>query len=303
MTDNPLRDRVLDWPSKNRVYLTLDLECDYGTALNWNTYEALDAVDRLVELLEELAIPLTCFVQTEVLDERPDAVETLRNSTVETEFHPHSHKHSRRERTTVRDEIERSTRRYRDFFDAPPLGYRFPNGNVKPRDYRQLAEYGFRFDASVFPTWRPGRFNQLTSATEPRYLAEYELFELPFTVYTDLVRIPTALSFCRLLGRPFVTALSRRPPPVLVFNVHMHDLVTPASHADLPLPYRLVYARNDNGFYILERLLRSLSRSEYRFETIGEAYTALRDRTCEASERGSGVSSPLADRIEHKRMY
>lgn len=65
--------RRLDWPAPQRFYLTLDLECDFGTALEENTFFATWSVDRLVALLERFDVPLTCFVQTELLDESPGA--------------------------------------------------------------------------------------------------------------------------------------------------------------------------------------------------------------------------------------
>jgi hypothetical protein len=57
------------------VYLTLDLECEFGTALRENTYYAARYTDEPISLLKEMDVPLTCFLQTELLDERPEAVE------------------------------------------------------------------------------------------------------------------------------------------------------------------------------------------------------------------------------------
>lgn len=266
-----------EWPFDTHIYLTIDYECDYGTALAENTFQALDHTDCLVSLLERFDVPLTCFVQTEVLEEKPEGVEELRSASVPVTFHPHSHTHRPRDETDVEEEIATSTSAYREFFGSRPVGYRFPNGNVRPRDYRTLAEYDYKFDASVFPSWRPGHFDNRRASTTPRYLAEHDLYEIPFTVYSDMVRIPTVLSYCRLLGRPFTELLLRRPPAMVIFNVHMHDLVNPRAFDHLSPFYRGIYARNTPGKAHLERILAAFRESGYSFGLVDEVYETLAD--------------------------
>jgi peptidoglycan/xylan/chitin deacetylase (PgdA/CDA1 family) len=283
--DAPLNRRDLAWPVDRQVYLTLDFECDYGTALDTNVYEAVTHVGDLVSLLERLDVPLTAFVQTELFEERPETVETLRDAGVEVRFHPHSHTHrgrdhadGERDHERTRWEIETSTDRYHEFFGREPTGYRFPDGNIQRRDYQLLADAGYDFDASVFPSWRPGRFDNSGEPTVPGYLPDQGLVEIPFTVFDDRLRVPTALSYCQLLGRAYTGLLLARTPPVVMFNIHMHDLVTPASYADLPPFYRAVYARNPDGFAWLERVLTALDDRGYSFSVVDHVHDVLRER-------------------------
>ncbi|MFC6864096.1 polysaccharide deacetylase family protein [Halomicroarcula sp. GCM10025817] len=283
LEDNSRRDdpstksRELSWPTTGTVYLTLDLECDFGTALTKNTYEALDHVDEVVSLLEGTDIPLTCFVQTEVLDERPEVGERLRSCGATVEFHPHSHTHSTREATSIANEIGHSTRRYREFFGRDPVGYRFPNGNVRPSDYRHLSTHGYRFDASVFPTWRPGHFDKRDAPTVPTYMSQFDILELPFTVASSRLPIPTGLSYCRLFGRPLTYILTRDSRRNIVFNFHLHDLVTPETVSDLSPLYRAIYRRNDHGLSLLRDMLDAFQDAGFDFDTLGNAHTALRE--------------------------
>lgn len=267
------RDR--DWPDGRTVYLTMDFECDFGTALAKNVYGAVQRVDSFVSVLEACDVPVTTFVQTEVLTEHPETVETLRGAGVDTTFHPHSHTHSRRTETDVAEEVAESTRRYRSFFGTDADGYRIPNGNVRPDDYEALAAHGYAFDASLFPSWRPNHFNNLGTPTNPHYLPDYDVLELPFTVYSDVVRVPTTLSYCQVLGRPFTELLVRRPPSTIVLNLHMHDLVTPDSYRDLSPFYRTVYGRNGDGLALLEGIVSSLQRRGYAFGLLDDAYAEL----------------------------
>jgi len=270
--------RLLNWPDRPTVYLTLDFECDFGTAFSENRYGAVEAVDDLVRILEHHNVPLTAFVQTELLDVKPDVVETLRESKTPVNFHPHSHTHKPRSETSIESEVERSTERFESFFNSRPDGYRFPNGNLRPSDYELLVDFGYEFDASIFPSWRPNHFDHTDLPMRPHRLPAYDLLEVPFTVYSDLVRIPTALSYQRLLGTPFSLLLERRPPRTVVYNVHMHDLVTPPSYNELSPFYRAVYGRNDHGLGILDRFLQRLGRANYAFETIDDLGRKLEEQ-------------------------
>lgn len=272
-----LQTRTVDWPVDHEFALTLDLECDYGTALSENTYQALEAVPNLVSLLERFDIPLTCFVQTAVLEAQPAAVEALQGSSIEVRFHPHSHTHQRREESDMATEVETSTTHYRAYFGRDPVGYRFPNGNVRRTDYELLASTGYAFDASVFPSWRPNHFNNARAPTRPQYLPEFDLFEIPFTVLSQSLRVPTALSYRRLIGRPYEWLLQHLAPPIVIYNIHMHDLVTPDRYADLSRLYRMVYGRNDRGFTILEDVIDEAAAAGYSFTTIDAIHDSLRE--------------------------
>lgn len=185
-----------------------------------------------------------------------------------------SNSHAPRDRADIDWELSTSAERYRDFFRQAPIGYRFPNGNVRASDYRLLEEHGFEFDASVFPSWRPGHFDNNSAPTTPQYLPDYDLYEIPFTVYSDLVRVPTALSYCRLLGRPFTEVLAGGPQAV-IFNMHMHDLVNTSSFDRLSPFSRAIYARNPDGFGILESALSCLSDWDVQFSRTDDLYREL----------------------------
>nr|WP_160163428.1 polysaccharide deacetylase family protein [Haloferax larsenii] len=257
----------MDWPDEPTIFLTLDFECDYGTALTENYYGAVEQISDLVGLIEKHEVPITAFTQTELLDVKPEAVEKLRNSETQVEFHPHSHTHQPRESTSVRKEIEKSTEKYRDFFGHDPTGYRFPNGNIKSRDYRYLSQLGYEFDASVFPSWRPNHFDNRDLPTRPHRISNYDLYEVPFTVYSRNIRLPTALSYIRLVGRPFSMLLEQRTPSAVVFNIHMHDLVNPKSYSRLPAFYKAIYSRNNRGMELLDRFL-TVTSSTHKFKCI-----------------------------------
>ena len=270
--------KVWDWPTTDEAYLTLDLECDFGTALSSNSYQAASNTAPLVDFLERLDIPLTVFVQTELLTVAPAAIDRLRAADIRTRFYPHSHTHQKRNQTDVGFEVRESTTRYREFFGRNPTGYRFPDGAVHAADYHELANHGYQFDASVFPMMRPDRFNNSGEPTVPSYQAGPDIVEIPFTMYSNKIRVPTALSYCRLIGRPYTELLRRRPPSVVMCNFHMHDVVTPPAYRHLPRLYKAVYARNGGrGYEFLERIITGLRDAGLSFETLDSVHERLRN--------------------------
>lgn len=278
---------VFDWPVERTVVLTLDLECDYGTALRTNAYDAAAKTPMLRSFLESYDAPLTCFLQTEVLEEVPEAVETLERASVPVDFHAHSHTHQHPKRADFEHEIDESLDRVADRFSNGVVGYRFPDGAIPAEGYRLLADRDVDFSSSLFPTWRPGRFDNSKRPITPHEPVP-ELLELPITPYSASVRIPTSISYLKVLGRPYETLMNRRPPDVIVFDIHMHDLVPTSTLESLPLPYRLVYERNrDRGFSILRRLVETLRRRGYRFTTMSDLYAEFEDATADLPSRST----------------
>lgn len=261
-----------------RVFLTLDLECDYGTALYENTYEAAGATDELVSLLESFSVPVSCFLQTELLTERPGAVNTLFTADVPVEVHAHSHTHPNHEESDVAFEVSESVRRVRGEFGTPSIGFRFPDGSLNTTDYQTLADHQVAFSSSVFPSLRPGRFNNLDQPRRPFRHPASDIVELPFTVFSRYLPVPVALSYLKLLGAPFRQLVSARPPSNIVFDFHMHDLVVPAAYEDLSPAYRAIYTRNKRrGFEIMSTFISTLQDKGYSFEPISTLYQEVAD--------------------------
>lgn len=266
------------WPLNKTALLTLDLECDYGTAIEDNAYEALGGVRELAALLERFDVPLSCFLQTEVLDVAPEAVAELERCDSTVEFHAHSHTHPRRDTADVPFEVDESVGRIRDRFGTSPVGFRFPDGWIDPSDYEVLGDHGVDFSSSVFPSLRPGRFNNLQQSRRPFYCRSSDVLELPFSVLSKYLPVPVSLSYLKLLGTPFSRLLYSTPPETIVFDFHMHDLVTPSTFDRLPFQYRAIYSRNKHmGFGILAEFISTLQALGYSFVPINEVYEEVID--------------------------
>jgi len=263
------------------ICLTLDLEQDYGDLLDKPVYNGLTYIPDLVSRLKDSHVPLTIFVQGSLLENFPNAIERL--CKLDVEFELHSYSHLKYKNTNTQYEVVSGKKAYIKYFGKNPKGYRFPSGIFNHNDYAILAMNGFQFDSSVFPSVRPGAFNNLNMPIKPYYLVEHKIVELPFTVFSRFVRIPIALSYIKLLGWPYLELLKLSPlPNVIIFNFHMHDLFTLPTASNLNIKessllnrniYKRIYQQKRNdGFVLLERVIAMFQARKYDFMKLEAIY-------------------------------
>jgi len=269
--------------NKRIVCLTLDVEQDYGDLLDEPSYEGLKYIPKLLKFLKEKNIPLTCFVQGFLFEVHPAKIEQLVSLDVEFELHSYSHPGPKEMNTKL--EIQRGKEAYRKFFGKNPLGYRSPLGVINGEDYEILASNGFRFDSSIFPSLRPGVFNNLGEPNKPFLINNTEIIEFPFTVFSSVVRVPIALSYIKLIGKSYLYLLRTfNLPTLIIFDFHLHDLFKLDSSDRIPLRkfsfiYRLIFRRiyqyDREGLIILDKLITILRERGYSFQKLRDVYEAV----------------------------
>ncbi|MFC1915600.1 polysaccharide deacetylase family protein [Chloroflexota bacterium] len=269
--------------NKKIACLRMDLEQDFGDLLDEPRYEGLNYVDDLVAFLKKKRIPLTCFVQGNLFTTHPDIIKKL--SILDIEFELHSHSHPKIKEMDLEFEIQRGKEAYCDFWGKEPRGYSAPLGFINDQTYKLLARYGFKYDSSVSPSFRPSVFNNLGKPLKP-YLVNDEILELPISVFSWLIRIPMSLSYIILLGKPYFYLLKNAKLSNLInFNFHLHDLFDLDSAKALPLEkfppiYRAVFGRiyrkrERNGLLILSQFIDSLRQKGYTFSKLIDIYEAI----------------------------
>lgn len=253
--------------------LTLDLENDWYLDDAALDHLVLAHLEEFLDLVDDLGVPLSVFAVGRTIEEHPWAVDRLR-SALDCEFHLHSYRHDTSRSYEFETEVRRGMVAFREHFGHDPVGYRAPQGAIDPREFGVLEDLGFQFDSSVFPSYRPGKYNNLAAPTEPYVPASTSsLLEIPFGTIRGL-RIPVALSYCKLFGRPLAGLLSVAPlPDVLVYNVHLHDLYETASHGELDQPKRWIMRRNiDRAESVLRRSVSAILSRGYEPATVTEVY-------------------------------
>lgn len=256
---------------ENLFCLTLDLENDWYFDEPGYDHLTLEYLDDFIKLFKNIDVPLSIFVVGETIQSYPDEIQRL-NEQLECEFHLHSHQHDTSKSYDFRTEIQRGKIVFEEHFGKLPQGYRAPQGNIDLTELKILEEEGFMFDSSIFPSYRPGVYNNLDKPLEP-YSPEItdNLLEIPLGVFKG-IRIPVSHSYFKLFGGTLSRYLSYSPlPNNLIYNVHLQDLYQTESHEKLPFLKKHIMLRNiNNSEYIIENNISRILERGYRPCTISD---------------------------------
>jgi len=272
--------------------LTLDLEtaAPHVEPKECPLLHDTELVAQLGEILHRHEAKLTAFVVGRVLDDAPDVVERV-SAQLDPEFELHSYSHNVADPDSPA-EIQRARDAYAAYFRREPMGYRAPWGRISREGIARLAEMGFRYDSSIFPSFRPGVFNNLRLPNRPfRYGngAGGSLVELPLAA-VPTVRLVIGMSYLKFFGLGFYRALFSvfGMPNPLVFGMHLHDFrlhPEALAGADLPRWVKAYHGANvTKALDIFEAFLGYLRRRGYSFVHMSEAYEQAAKRLVPAAE-------------------
>lgn len=260
MTDQTITDK--------HFCITVDVERDYGRL---NQYECLNHLDHLLKLFKDMRVKPTLFISTEILEKFPKISRALTQLDVQ----PHSHSHKIEKIKSLKfkiEEIRKSKRIYKDFFGVNPIGYRAPFGAISLLEINVLKKENFKYDSSIFPSFRPGVYNNLKASKKPFYY-DNGLLEIPFSI---LCFVPLSLSYMQLLGGSFFKIFQNKMPDKIIFNMHLHNIYHNKSFDELNFKLKLMYLRNkDNGISILKKFIEFLQKKKYKSISMKEYYETI----------------------------
>lgn len=146
-------------------------------------------LDTLMPLLQDNSITTTLFTTANFADQYPDTIKAL---SVQHEIASHTYYHSKFETA----DLATSRLRLEAITGKPVTGLRMPR--MKQVPVQDIIDAGYQYDASIHPTWLPGRYNNLHL---PRNTyKEQGLFRIPASVSPRL-RLP--LFWLSLKNFPF----------------------------------------------------------------------------------------------------
>jgi len=260
---------------KKIACITLDLEPDCGGRML--SFDSLAHVDSLLQLFKEIDIPLTVFVTGKIFEEKPEIVRrfcALRS--FEIGVHAYTHRLGLTDRS---EEIQRGIAAYYSFFKQRPLGYRAPQGCIDESDLALLLKEGVQYDSSIFPSWRPRKFNHIGSPNVP-HIHQSGVVEIPITVFKPLP-IPFGLGYARLLGKGLFSSLVKNfpLPSVVVMAFHLHDIFQTAHVEQLKGVPAWFYRKNVlQGAELLKMSAKTLKDRGYSFVCMRDVFYATMDR-------------------------
>ena len=261
-----------------KLCLTLDLENDYGRIESYRCFSGLDDLESIVKNFD---IRLTTFVTGKVIEDHPEVVGRLHK--IGTEFGLHSYSHIINRQLSISErieEIKRAVEAYQKYFYQTPIAYRAPQGLIFPEEIKALSEMGFKIDASIFPSYRPGLFNNRDAQTMP-FQYDNGLWEIPFAVIPK-IKLPIALSYMQFFGWNTYKLFFKlfELPSLIVYDFHMHNLAPTNDVHNLPLSLRLFYSRNHGkGIQILEKFINYMLYKNYQFAYLSEIIESNSDST------------------------
>jgi hypothetical protein len=257
------------------ICITLDIEADYAnTSGHIRLFEEPELFDRFVDLIRRTGVKVTGFLVTSILPRYGKAVRRLERE-IPIEFALHSHHHNT-ENSGDRDEIELAQRTLREFSGKEAIGYRAPIGAISREGIGNLMDLGFRYDASVFASIRPGRNGYWNThmPIEPFRVTRGRdsILEFPFPALPT-IRLNFGLPWIKLFGLGLSSALMRLfpPPSVVAFTTHAHDLYAPLETDGVTAAEKAALLRNsDQGFEILETMIERFRAAGYEFAFMSE---------------------------------
>jgi peptidoglycan/xylan/chitin deacetylase (PgdA/CDA1 family) len=261
--------------SRRIACITLDVEADFGDPEGRiRLFEDEALLSQYVRLVERTGAKITAFLVTSLLDRYGDSCQRL-GELIPVEFEIHSHAHDLRDPCS-RADIEAAIGAFRGFAGTDPIGYRAPVGKLTREGLDTLLDLGFRYDSSIYPSLRPGKWghNNLHLSVAPFRITRgaKSIIEVPFATLSG-VRLDFSLSYVKLLGwRAYELLMKAFPLPD-----HIAVLTHPYDYYVHRLPYdiggyegRLLRRNAGVAFELLERMLRFLRTRGYEFALLSE---------------------------------
>jgi polysaccharide deacetylase family protein (PEP-CTERM system associated) len=221
-----------------------------------------DALDRVLDFLDERDVRATAFVVGTFAARRPELVRRIARGGHEIGLHGHRHQMLDSFDPTVFEAETRDARLHlADVAGAEVDGYRAPSFSLTPSTLwapRALLDAGFRYSSSVVPTRHPRAHVGFPGAPRGPFVWSCGLVELPCPLFAG---IPVGGAYLRLaparLCSRMVRSSARRTPWIYV---HPRDFDVDEPFAKMPDHSRLesyvLFARRGVMFSRLDRALR-----------------------------------------------
>lgn len=273
VNDGELKQLTQD-QSPIRVSLTIDVEWDYARS---ESHSILEHTQPFFQWLREEQIPLTAFVTGHLLKQGHPVIDSLQAAGVPIGVHGFEHKTASLGTMNTRheDEIRQGIDAYVKQIGRLPAGYRAPAGIVSREDIVLLGKLGLRYDASIFPMRRPGRYDFSAMPRIPFRWEGTALIEMPFGLVTNF--LPAGMTFINLIGATLSAPLLQGQARKLegrsasVVDMHFHNLFTRYSAMrSLPLGLKMIYMAGAwaNGSSCLKSLVAKLRRAGAIFSSL-----------------------------------
>lgn len=267
--------------------VTVDVEEDYG---GWNlvSYSGVkDGIPKLLGLFKKLGIKATFFVNGNVFRKFPQIIMRLLEENHEIALHgPHFSLKGGPilyRKFYAKKRLAKDVQDFANLVGHTPEGFRSAFFIIDIETLKTLGNLKFKYDSSVIPSIRPGRYNLIKaprcpyhpSSDDPSRVGNLRLLEIPVSVISGC-RIPISLSYMQFLGYRAFNLLLRlfKTPYPLVFYLHSYEVSEVAGVLNVPWHVRRIYFRKsgEEALRFLTLFLATLRREKVRFVPLKYIY-------------------------------
>jgi peptidoglycan/xylan/chitin deacetylase (PgdA/CDA1 family) len=262
--------------------ITLDMEPDHGDPEGHiRLLENPEFFERYISIINKYDVKVTMFTVTSLFEKFGSRFRELGNR-IPLEFAPHSHRHDPYDACS-RDEIQASQHAFQKFTGLMPIGYRAPIGRINKDGLGHLMDLGFQYDASLYPSIRPGKFGysnfHMPNVPFRVTRGSDSLIELPFTSMSK-IRIVYGLSYAKLFGWGLYSLLLKvfGLPETVVALSHPYDFYTHLVADGLAGAEKFALTRNaTRAFDYFEKMILELKTRAYRFIFVSDLCAQVKE--------------------------
>lgn len=226
---------------------------------------SLEGTKRILNLVKKYKIKVTFFVTTGFCKKYPALVKSI-SKVHEVACHgEHSRDYSKMEKNKAAKSIKQNKLLLEKLIKKNVAGFRAPR--MSTPNYEGLKKVGLKYDASLHPTYVPGRYNNLL---KPRKIFKKKGMIIIPTSVTPIVRAPIAWLWFRNFGLAYAKTCTRicflTDPYV---NIYFHPWeFAPLKGWNIPF----VFKRNTGEavYNQLDKYILWLIRKKVRFVTLND---------------------------------
>ncbi len=243
------------------LYITLDFEEDYGSPGKEKTYFCHKNSREFINFVKHEELKVTLFITGEITHEKKELLQPFLENSNFFEFEQHAYNHEDVFGSVEQkiENIQKGINSYELFFGKKPLIYRAPFGIISKEEVQFLIKNQIFYGSNFFPSFFPGRFNNLHVPTKPFRFKNTSFVEIPFSV-ASFFRLPIAVSYMQLLGFDLYKLFLSNLGDSINFNLHFHDLFPESAYfnTDLTKPQKIAYyraSRKDYAFNVFKKAI------------------------------------------------
>ena len=273
MLDAAAHRVVNRWSSGKIAVLSIDVEHDY----NGDRTDALDRLPDLLATVRRAGLPLTAFVEGRLFAARPDLCARLVETGADLQLHCYDH----RDPGDTPESLGRGVEAFERFVGGRPRGYRAHTYRLTDALLSAVVEAGFDWDSSILPGFGLGNHPDRVFRRGDWFMIDDTLAEYPVASWRAL-GVPFTHSYRQLMGRTAESLFDRVAslPALLVYDMHMVDLVPDGriGRAPLPLWLRVIHALargRQRGFDDVAALGERLRARGYEWSTLSQCHERL----------------------------